>query len=173
MTTTLEKLPGRLYPVTAGSSIQAGYPEARLQHLAREISMDIFPLEAILQANQVTAEEWEAIRSTPMFGILLQREMERWNSALSTAERVRIKALTLVEDSLLTAAAVINDQTEGATGRARMLEVVSKIANLGDKPQQAGEGGKVMIQINMGADKQLTHEVTPEVTVIEEKEDVG
>lgn len=176
MTTVLAKLPGREFPVTENSGIVVGYPEDRLRHLAHEIAMDIFPVEDILRANNVTEKEWLVVQDNYIFKALLQREKERWHSALSTAERVRIKALTLVEDSLLAAARVINNEAEGAQGRARMLEAVSKIANLGDKPQMAGEGGKVMIQINMGADKQLHHEVTPQVTVIEatpESEDVG
>lgn len=154
-----------MYPV--------GYDERRLRHLAREVAMDILELEEILRLNRVSAEEWETLKEHPIFQTLLVRELEHWNSALTTAERVRIKALSVVEDSLLAAAKVINNDAEGAQGRARMLEAVAKIANVGEKKDMAGEGGKVLIQINMGADAKLKHEVTPEVTVINTEGDDG
>lgn len=168
MTIALTKLPGRTHPIVEGTHETVGYDERRLTHLAREIAMDILEVEDILRLNNVRPEEWEAIQDTPAFQVLLTREMERWNSGLSTAERIRIKAMFLVEDSLLAASQVINNAAEGAQGRARMLEAVAKIANVGEKAQGGAEGGKVIIQIGMGADQHLNHEVTPKVTIIDQ-----
>lgn len=174
MTTVLHKKPGK-QALTSNSDVLVGYDERRMAHIAREIALDILELPAILEANLVSEQEWEALRRSEAFQILLLREKEYWNSSLNTGERIRIKSLSVVEDSLLTAAKVINNEQEGAAGRARMLEAVAKIANIGERPANGmvSEGNRVVIQINMGEDKKLVKEVevTPEVTLIEAREE--
>lgn len=123
--------------------------------LAREIAMDIHPLDHILKTHDVTEIRWAEIQNSPHFVRLLQSAVEEWNSALNTAERVKLKALSCLEESLPEFYARMHDPREALPAKVRAFEVFGNIAGLSKNGQVAGGGERFNVTINLGADKQL------------------
>lgn len=140
--------------------------DALFLRLAREIAMDIMPIDAILKSSNVTDAQWERIREHPRFIQLLISNQEQWASSLNTAERVRVKSLAMVEEILPEFYERMFDRKESLTSKTEVLRTVAKFAGLGDKAAGANEGERFTVTINMGADQQVKIEknVTPQVT---------
>lgn len=135
----------------------SGNGELIFVQLAREIAMDIHPLEQILKNHEIGAARWEEIRTNPRFQALLLRQMEEWNSALNTGERVKLKALSCIEEALPEFYGRMHNPNETLPAKVKALEVFAQIAGIGKNAQGAGPSGeKFSVVINMGDDKKLT-----------------
>lgn len=127
-----------------------------LVQLSREIAMDIHPLETILANHEIAQTRWEEIRRMPRFEQLLRAQVEEWNSALNTAERVKLKALSCVEEAMPEFFARMHDPKEALPAKVRALEVFGNLAGLGKGVVAGGGGGeKFSVTINLGADQQI------------------
>jgi hypothetical protein len=72
--------------------------EGRLIALARELALDILPLETILKNTDTTLEQFETIVKLPRFQQLLAEATSTWSSSLNAGERVKVKAMAQLED---------------------------------------------------------------------------
>lgn len=126
--------------------------------LAREIAMDIHPLTDILKNHEIDTVRWEAIKLNARFQALLLAQVEEWNSALNTGERVKLKALACIEEAMPEFYARMHDRQENLPAKVKALEVFTQIAGITKNGQGAAIGGgeKFSVTINLGADKQLT-----------------
>lgn len=142
--------------------------DAKFTKLAREVAMDIQPLEVILKNCAVPAAEWELISTAPRFQQLLAQAIQEWNSATNTADRVKVKALAFVEESLPEFFSRIHSDREPLSSKVSVLTTVAKIAGVGQQEQTTTPGEKVTITINMGSDTlTVEKELPPRVTTIE------
>lgn len=133
--------------------------------LAREIAMDIHSVEDILAAHGIEQDRWEIIQQSPSFQTLLRSEVESWQSATNTAERVKIKSLAFVEEALPEFFARAHDKREPLNSKVEVLKTISKLAGIGGSVDGTVAGEKLMVTINLGADHSLKIEkdVTPKV----------
>lgn len=134
--------------------------------LAREIARDMQPLQAILEARQIDANEWERIQSNPYFQSVLGSEVEAWQSATNVGERVRLKALHFVEEALPEFFQRAHDPRETLTAKNEVLKTIVRLAGIGNSMGDGGSmGEKFSVTINLGADQTVTIEktVTPQV----------
>lgn len=139
--------------------------------LAREIAMDIRPLEDVLKTHGIDQTRWESISNSPRFQSLLRSEVESWESATNTAERVKIKSLAFVEESLPEFFARAHDRREPLNSKVEVLKTVAKFAGVGgSNAEGAIAGEKLMVTINLGADHSLTIEKDVTSKVIEHQE---
>jgi len=156
--------------VTDFSTQLIGSDHVTLLKLAREVAMDIHPLEVILESHGVTLDRWEQISKLPAFENLLRSEVEAWNSATNTAERVKIKSLAFVEEALPEFFARAHDPKEPLNSKVEVLKTVSKFAGVGGSVDGAIAGEKLMVTINLGADQTLKIEKDVTSKVIEHQE---
>lgn len=135
----------------------SGNGELIFVQLAREIAMDIHPLEQILKNHEISTQRWDEIRSNARFQGLLLKQIEEWNSALNTAERVKLKALSCIEEALPEFFGRMHDPKETLPAKVKSLEVFAQLAGLAKNGQGAVAGGgeKFSVTINLGADHQL------------------
>lgn len=134
--------------------------------LAREIAMDIHPLEQILKAHHVDQNQWETISQNKRFQDLLRSEIEAWQSAVNTSERVRLKSLSAVEEALPEFFARMHDSREALQHKNEVLKTLSRFAGIGGNNFESGvTGEKFSVTINLGTDQTLKIEkdVTPKV----------
>jgi hypothetical protein len=136
--------------------------------LAREIAMEIQPLDQILKNNNVTPAVWERIRTNTRFNQLLASNVEAWGSSLNTAERVRVKSLAMIEEVLPEFYVRMTDQKENLNHKVEALKTVAKFAGVGEKAGDGTPGERFTVTINLGADQQLKIEknVTPQVSQV-------
>lgn len=134
--------------------------------LAREIARDIQPLQSILEARQIDANEWERIQANPHFQRVLSSEVEAWQSATNVGERVRLKALHFVEEALPEFFQRAHDSRETLNAKTEVLKTITRLAGIGNSTVDgAAIGEKFSVTINLGADQTLKIEktVTPQV----------
>lgn len=144
-----------------------------LSKLARDVAMDIFPLDHIKATHQLSDEHWNEIFRDPHFVKMLGEMILDWRSASGTRERVKIKAQTAVEAALETFFVDMNDRDLPLVQRVDALKMVAKLGDLGEKDLvAAGGSGSVSISISLGVPGQGAepHVVTIEGTKVEEGE---
>jgi hypothetical protein len=142
-----------------------------LVKLAREIAMDIHPLETILKQYSISGEGWERLQKNPRFIALLGSEVEAWNTALNTAERVKLKAASMMEEFLPELNNRLHDGQEALPAKIEGAKLVAKMAGIGEKASfEGGSGEKFTVTINLGAGAApitIAKDVTPAVQTIE------
>lgn len=155
-----------LPPDYAPSLPEAARREINIVKLAREIAMDLRDLSKILEHHQISRQDFEQIKRNPYFTRVLAAEVEAWESATNTAERVKLKSAAAVEEWLPELYKRIVNPKEDLLKAVKGGELMVKMsglnaeANAGNNPSD-----KVVITINMGSDSklQVAKQVTPQV----------
>jgi hypothetical protein len=153
--------------MTAIVEHRPSFNDVTLVKLAREIAMDIHPIDTILNTHGLDSNQWETISKSPSFQALLASEVEAWQSATNTSERVRLKSLSFVEEALPEFYARVHDNREPLSAKTEVLKAVSRFAGIGTALDAGMVGEKVSITINLGEDQQLKIEKTLPGKVIE------
>ncbi|MCK1742189.1 hypothetical protein IVA80_15295 [Bradyrhizobium sp. 139] len=135
--------------------------------LAREIAMDIHPLESILKQYSIASDEWVALQRNGRFVALLSSAVEEWNSALNTHERVKLKAAAMMEEWLPELNNRLHDRDEALPAKIEGGKMLAKIAGMGERAQIEGSSGeRFTVTINLGSGGQqleFSKEVQPKV----------
>jgi len=130
-----------------------------LAKLAREIAMDILPIDRVLSLNQIEDEDWVRIQEDPRFRAQLADMIKEWESATNTRDRVRVKAATGFEALM---EVYLEDAMNPEIPLVQRVEVGKLLVKIGELEAQklGGGGSQVLIQINFG-EKEVKKEVTP------------
>ena len=156
----------KLTPPPLPFSQMSGSDDSQMLKLAREISMDIRSLGDILISHEISSEQWEDISTHPSFVRYLRSCIEEWGSAVNTSERVRLKSLAFVEESLPEFYARAHDPKEGLAAKTEVLKAVARFAGVGIAAVSGVSGERMSVVINLGADHSLRIEkdITPTLT---------
>lgn len=139
--------------------------------LAREIAMDIRPLEDILATYKLDQAQWEELQANSYFQGVLNAEAEAWQSAMNTSERVKLKTLAMVEESLPEFYARMHDQKEPLNAKVELLKTVAKFGGIGGSNFDGSVNGeRLSVTINLGADHSLKIEKELPAKVIEHED---
>jgi hypothetical protein len=133
--------------------------------LAREIAIDLNPLETILKNYQVTLEQWSLIQTNPHFLRLLNSEIEAWNAAANTHDRVRLKSAAMFEEWLPEAFKLLHDTTQGMPARTELAKLVARVAGIGERASDGPTGEKFTFTLNIGGATQLRFEKDAPLTI--------
>lgn len=155
--------------MTELAEVQAGYNNVTLLKLAREIAMDMRPIDEILKIYKLEKPVWDTISRLPAFQELLRTAVEEWQSATNTQERVKLKSLAFVEEALPEFYARAHDPDEPLSAKTDVLKTVAKFAGVDRSGFEAGggTGERMVVTINLGADHQLKIEKEITSKVIE------
>lgn len=142
--------------------------ERNLMAIAREIAMDLNPLENILKAHQIDPDQFEIYRESPRFQAMLSEQIRAWEAADNVEARVKMKFLTATEMAMPQMFASLHDTKEPLSARVELFKTFQKGAGLVDKPAEAG-ADRVSITINLGSERppmtieaKVTQPVTPD-----------
>jgi hypothetical protein len=130
--------------------------------LAREIAMDIFPVEQIIELHRLTDEEWTRLQSHPKFIEMVRTLSAEWGSAVNTRERVKVKAATGLESKLEVYIRSIDDEQIPLAQRVEAGKFLARLGELDGQGHILGGGGSgVTINISTGGEvPPLTIEAT-------------
>lgn len=144
--------------------LPSGITDQKLLVIAREVAMDIFDIDQILVFTNTSADEYAQIKELPRFEAYLRSEMEAWNSALNTHERVKIKAASQIEFALPELNNRLHDANETLMSKVKLAELISKLAGMGAQNAQVnGESAdRFTVTINLGEDRKL--EISEKIT---------
>ena len=125
--------------------------------LAREIAMDIFPINEIIALHRLTEEEWTRVQRNPKFQQMLSDMTTEWNSASNTRERVRIKAATGLESILETYIRDIADPSIPLNQRVEAGKFLARVGELDNAQQILGGGGGSGFHITLNIGNEVKH----------------
>jgi len=135
------------------------FTEVTLVKLAREIAMNVSPLENVLENNGIDQDTWSIIRNHSRFKQLLETETSNWSSAINTQERVKLKAAAMIEEWLPEAYTRLHDPGETLNSKTELGKLVRDLAGFSKNGVGVEGGGeKFSVTINLGADSQLKFE---------------
>lgn len=134
--------------------------DTKIQSIARALAMDIDPVGTIATANGVTMKQMLEIAKLPYFQKLLKAETEAWLATTSTAERVKYKSLSIIEQSLPEFYAMMHDKNLPLLHKTDTLKTIAKLAGLGQEAPNGG-GEKFSVTINLGEQKIKIENVAP------------
>lgn len=127
--------------------------ELRLVRLAREVAMDMAPLDVVLARGGWTLEQFDQLRRWPHFQRLVEAEAASWEGAANTHERVKLKAAAMVEDWLPEAHQRLHDRQEPLPAKVETAKLVVRLAGMGMEQALVGSGGegqRFQLVINIG-----------------------
>lgn len=146
------------------------FDDSRMIMIAREIAMDLRHPAKIMEDHNISADEWGTLTQHPQFARYVQRFKDEWESAANTRERVELKSLAIVEQSLQEFYERAIDPQEALPAKTEVLKTLARFANLGNGRLDGGVSGeRLTVTINLGQDHQLKIErdVTPQGNAIE------
>ena len=129
---------------------QIAFLEKELISIAREIAIDILPLEKVLEINSISPEEWADLQRNTRFMQLLEGEIAAFRGALNTSDRVKMKSAAAIEEWLPELYARINDPKEPLNAKIEGAKLLARLGGVGEKAIDASSGERVSITINMG-----------------------
>ena len=144
-----------------------------LIRLAREIAIDHYDIEDILNRYQLTYEQWSALCGHPRFTQLLANEEEAWLAATNTTQRVKLKSAAVIEQYLEKAHASLMNDNEALVAKTGLAKLIASFAGIGgdDYQKRIGqEAGGFSITINLG-DRTLNIDRSGAVEAVVEDED--
>lgn len=131
--------------------------------LAREIAMDIFPLEDIIRLHQLSDVEWTRLSENRKFQEMIASMAREWEGALNTRERIKVKAQTALEAQL---EIYVRDIADPSIPLAQRVEAGKFLARLGEMDGGKGDGsGQFVISLNIGDRRDIA--VVPGTTLTE------
>jgi len=142
--------------------------------LAREIAMDIFPIEQILELHRLEEPEWARIQANRKFQQILGDMVREWNATATTRERVRVKAASGLESTLEVYIRAITDDNIPLAQRVEAGKFLARLGELDGNKDVMGVGGNgVTININTGHKPPVTIDVTSNQLHLLATEDVS
>jgi hypothetical protein len=120
--------------------------------LAREIAMEILPVDDILELHKLDDEQWKAIQANPQFQNTLTDMVREWNASGNTPARVRTKAATGIEAVLEVILTDVCDRTIPLNQRIEAMKLLAKLGELDgarDPIGGAGIAGGTGVTINI------------------------
>jgi len=140
--------------------------------LAREIAMDIHPLETILKQYSIDAQSWLSLQANPKFIQLLSSQVEEWNGASNTHERVRAKSAAMLEEWLPELNNRLHDADIGLPAKVEAGKMLGRMAGIGvPNVDGASAGERFTVTINLGEDHKLSFEKQLPAKVIDHDPD--
>ena len=123
--------------------------------LARELALDMQPVEKIQENLGVGNAQLERFKTHPEFLRYLHDAMSEWNSAASTPDRVKLKSMHFIEEALPEFFARAHDPREPLAAKTRLLETIGRFAGMGGTADGVVSGEKLSVVINLGGDQTL------------------
>jgi len=137
-----------------------------IEKISGQLAMDLVaklkPPEEVLAKYGLTVEELDALAKTPQFRLRLKEAQVAWNSDDHAPERIKQKATTLVEDSLITIYQMIHDDLTTASTKLESFRTLAKMAGVVGDVKGEGSGARFSVSIDLGGDKSVTIEGSSE-----------
>jgi hypothetical protein len=128
--------------------------DATISRVARECARDLYPPKDIRERYHLSIDQFDQVVQTPFFKQRLAEELELWNAsdARTIANRIGVKAATMIEECLIEVYSLIHDRSQPMQAKIAALQWASRLAGVGENPSvkegTTGERVKFNIFIN-------------------------
>ena len=139
------------YPVVLPQQLTA----QTLAKLARELVQAIRDPLKVYAEYGLTEERFNTeIKANDFFRRAFKSYTIEWNSADSTAARLRLQSQAIMEENLPGFGARMADAKENLPAVVQAATLIAKMGGVGEDKQQVHPGERFTITINLGADTQ-------------------
>jgi hypothetical protein len=119
--------------------------------------MDLIPVETILKNHGKSPKDLENYFKLPRFRRMVDQARAAWESATNAEERIRLKSLAIIEESLPEMYRRLH--SSGPSGdplssKVELLKTLMKSAGVGQADVKDG-ASRVSITINLGDDRPM------------------
>lgn len=157
--------------MTALTTVEPKVTELKLLQIAREIAMDIRPIEEILKLHDINMDQWELLQESPRFRAYMESEAAAWHGSLNTHERVKLKAAAMLEEWLPELNMRMHDRAESLNAKIEAGKLARDLAGFAKNGVGVeGSGEKFSVTINLGQDSKLTFEKQLPPVIIDAEE---
>lgn len=126
--------------------------QPKLAALAAELGAKLLPTEEVLKRFGLTALDLKQLLQDPQFRHMVTDFRREWNSPMSAKDRIKLKALLMVEDNLLTLHQLFNNDLTNPTARLAAYDQMVKLADAAPKRESAAGGGSQFhLTLNLGS----------------------
>lgn len=134
-----------------------------LAKLARTVAMDIQERHTILAEFKLTQVQYDFLEAhNEFYKAALQAACIEWHAPLSTAERIKVEAAAILEESLPGLGARMQNKGEGLPGVIEAAKLFAKVAGVGERETSgAASGERFSINIDLGGDQKITVSTSP------------
>jgi hypothetical protein len=134
-----------------------------LARMARDVAMDIKELHVILSDYKLDQAQYDFLEAhNEFYKSALGAACKEWHAPLSTAERIKVEAAAILEDSLIGLGARMRNSSEGLPGVVEVGKLFAKIAGVGEREAgSAAPGERFTINIDLGGDQKITVASSP------------
>jgi hypothetical protein len=129
------------------------FTETQLAQLAREMAMNIRNYKKVFADFNITEEDYYEICKIDFFKRAKDQYTIEWNSAISTADRVRLISAAYAEATLPTIGRRMLNSEEPLAAVIDAGKYLVKNAGIGEPKAGSGSSERFVIQINLGADE--------------------
>lgn len=138
-----------------------------LSQLAREVAMNLKPRNDILFDYKLSQVQYDFLEANnDYYRNALAAACKEWHAPLSTAERIKVEAAAILEDSMLGLGARMQNKAEGLPGVIEAAKFFGKLAGVGEQQHGASAPGeRFVINIDLGGDQKISVGVAPSQSV--------
>lgn len=155
-------------PSTVATQAQSGLDQPKMAALAAELGAKLLPTEEILKRFGLDVIDLRKLLQDPQFRHMVSDFRREWNSPMSAKDRIKLKALLMVEDNLLTLHTLFNNAQTNPTARLSAFDQMVKLADAAPKKEGIeGGGGGFHLTLNLGphATKPFTIDAETQATI--------
>jgi hypothetical protein len=144
----------------ADSALQAAGPR-----LAYELAANLRPHSEILSGFGLSQEQFDQVVRSPWFVSMLDEARAKWATEMGALERVRLKSMVALEDSMSIPYLIAHDPEQPGSTRLEAMKTMERLAGVvpvAPSGAGAGEAGpKFSIVIDLGEGKSVTASYDP------------
>ena len=129
--------------------------------LAREVAIDIFPLEDVLKKLKLSRADAERAFSHPRFKPLVEQFVLEWGSTSNTQERVKVKSAAVLEDILPALHNRLTDNKESLAAQVEGIKALRTLAGFAERDVGVGGNERFHLEIHIGDGKPKIVDITP------------
>lgn len=148
-----------LLPATIEGDETAAAKRRLLTEIATIIAIGFEDKDTIMQRRNITSAEFSAIEQNPYYQRVLTAATAEWHSPLNSERRLQLQAAWALEQGLPDYVARATNPNEDLGKVNEAMKVLMNFAGMNGRNREQGSGEKFLIQINIGEDHKLTHEV--------------
>ena len=149
----MEEAPVQQLPETSSTLVHPDLDPNRIAVVAREMAMNIRPVETILASAGISQAQFEMfILPSAFYKRAYETFVLEWESALSTNKRIALGAAAILEDSLPKLNARMINDINPLSSVTETAKLFAKLAGAGET-KEAVQGERFTITINMGGEK--------------------
>jgi orotate phosphoribosyltransferase-like protein len=130
--------------------------------LAAELGAELLPVPEILKRFDMSADTLRhLLKKDAQFRSMIKDFKREWNSPMSAKDRIKLKALLMVEDNLMELHRIFNNMDLNPTARMDAFKMMTELSDAKPK-KEAPDGAKFSLTLNLGPHATEPYEISAE-----------